>query len=262
MQRIGKWVFILLTVLCVTSCGNLKQLQYLQGNIDSSALSKINFVEPKIQKGDLLNITIYSDNQLASSLYNQGGSLSSTNLSTGIVLPTVTNPGYMVTQDGNIQLYQLGLVKAEGLTRRQLSSAIAGQYAEKNLLKNPFVEVRYLNFKVTVVGDVNSPGVYTFATDRVSVFDAIGQAGDLNIFAKRNNVLVVREVNDTRSFSRLDLTNPNVFNSPFYYLQQNDMIVVDPTKVKATTTDQTFRNISIATSALSLVALIISFFRL
>ena len=254
-------LFLIFAVVFFTSCGSLKQLQYLQGNIDTAALRDIKFTEPHIQKGDLLNITIYSDNQLASSLYNQGGSLSSTNLSAGIVIPTVTTPGYLVNQDGNIQLYELGMVKAEGLSKRQLSLMLARQYAERNLLKNPFVEVRFLNFKVTVIGDVNSPGVHAFTTDKVSVFDAIGQAGDLTVYAKRDNILIVREVNDVRTFSRLDLTDPNVFNSPFYYLQQNDMIVVDPTKVKATTTDQTFRTISIATSAISLVAIILSFFR-
>lgn len=245
-------------LILFNSCGNLKQLQYLQGPIDTAALSTINYVEPLIQKGDLLSITVYSDNQLASAVYNQGGSSSS---NSGGGQSAVGGSGYLVGHEGNIQLYELGSVKVEGITKNQLSSLLAQQYQQRNLLKNPFVEVRFLNFKVTVIGDVNSPGVKTFAAEKVSIFDAISESGDLNMYAKRDNVLIVREVNGVRRFARLDLTDPNVFNSPYYYLQQNDMIVVDPTKLKATTTDQTFRNVSMATSLISLAAIIISFFR-
>ena len=149
----------------------------------------------------------------------------------------------------------------EGLTRRQLGDLLAQQYLQKNLLNNPFVEVRFLNFKVTIVGDVNSPGVYTFQTDKVTIFDALGTAGDLTTYAKRDYILIVREVKDERRFARLDLTNPNIFNSPYFYLQQNDMIVVDPTKVKATVNDQTLRYISIVTSVVSLVAIMYSIFQ-
>ena len=245
-------------LLVVSSCGNLKQLQYLQGTIDTAALSSINFIEPLIQKGDILGITVYSDNQLASALYNQGGAASSTFGTSGSQPGGGT--GYLVSQDGYIQLYELGSVKVEGLSKKQLADFLVNQYIQRNLLKDPFVEVRFQNFKVTVIGDVNRPGVYTFPVDKVNIFDALGLAGDLTTFAKRDNVLIVREVNGVRRFSRLDLTNPDVFNSPFYYLQQNDMIVVDPTKLKATLNDQTFRYITIATSVVSIVAILYSIF--
>ena len=121
--------------------------------------------------------------------------------------------------------------------------------------------MRFLNFKITIVGDVNRPGVYTFPSERVNIFEAIGFAGDLTNYAQRDNVLVIREFNNTRRFARLDLTDPNVLNSPFYFLQQNDMIIVDPNKTKATITDQTYRTISIVTSIVSVVAIVISVFR-
>lgn len=253
-------ISILIGILgLTTSCGNLKQLQYLQGTIDTAALAHINFIEPTIQKGDIISITVYSDNQLASALYNQGGSIAPISSQGGSAIQGLS--GYLVGEDGNIRLYGLGVLKVEGITKNQLGNLLTQQYVEKDLLKNPFVEVRFLNFKVTVVGDVSSPGVYNFQTDKVNIFDAIGQAGDLTTYAKRDNVLVVREVNGIRRFARLDLTNPNVFNSPYFYLQQNDMIVVDPSKLKATATDQTFRYISIVTSVVSLVAIIYSIFR-
>jgi polysaccharide export outer membrane protein len=245
----------------LASCGNLKQLQYLQGTIDTAALNSINFVEPKIQQGDLISITVYSDNQAASAIYNQGGAVSPTLSGGGMGGTIMTGTGYLVTETGHIQLYELGSIMAAGLTKKQLGDLLAQQYAQKNLLNNPFVEVRFLNFKITVVGDVNRPGVYTFPVEKVSVFDAIGMAGDLTAYAKRDNILVVREVNGVRRFARLDLTNPEVFNSSYYYLQQNDMIVIDPTKAKTTLTDQTLRNISIATSLLSIIAITYSLFR-
>ena len=244
------FIWIIGIMFLTTSCGNLKQLQYLQGPIDTAALSQINFVEPVIQKGDVLGITVFSDNQLASAQFNQGNSTTGAGAS-----------GYLVSQDGNIQLQAIGVMKVEGLTKKQLSEQLVQQYIQKDLLKNPYVEVRFLNFKVTVIGDVNSPGVKTFTSDKVSVFDAIGMAGDLSIYAKRDNILIIRESNGVRRFSRMDLTDPNVFTSPYYYLQQNDMIIVDPTKVKATTTDQTMRTITIATSVISLIAILFSVFR-
>ena len=250
-------------VVFLSSCGNLKQLQYMQGNIDTAALSKINFIEPVIQEGDILVVVVYSDNQLASSYYNQGSTVPSPGGSGALGMSNAapSTAGYEVNKEGNIQLYSLGLVSAKGLTRKQLADKLAKQYLEKDLLKNPYVEVRFLNYKVTIVGDVNRPGVYTFPHEKINLFEALGYAGDLTIYAKRDNVLVIRESNNTRTFARLDLTSPNVLASPYFYLQQNDIIIVDPSKIKATVTDQSYRTISIATSIVSVVAIIISIFR-
>jgi polysaccharide export outer membrane protein len=256
-------IVLIVVMVLATSCGNLKQLQYLQGPIDTVALGKINFIEPVIQEGDVLGITVYSDNQLASSFFNQGSASPSPGasgaLGTSGGVPGAS--GYEVNEDGNIQLFNLGLVRVEGMTRKQLGDYLKNQYAEKNLLTNPYVDVKFLNYRVVIVGDVNRPGVYTFPSEKVNIFEAIGFAGDLTNFAKRDNILVIREVNNVRRFARLDLTDPNVFNSPFYYLQQNDMVVVDPTKAKAVVNDQSYRTISIATSAVSLIAILISIFR-
>lgn len=250
-------------VIFLSSCGNLKQLQYMQGNIDTAALSKINFVEPVIQEGDILAIVVYSDNQLASSYYNQGSTVPSPGGSgaLGLANSAASTAGYEVNKEGNIQLYSLGQVPAKGLTRKQLAETLSKQYQEKDLLKNPYVEVRFLNYRVTIVGDVNRPGVYTFPSEKVNILEALGYAGDLTNYAQRDNVLVIRESNNTRKFARLDLTDPNILASPYFYLQQNDLIIVDPNKSKATITDQSYRTISIATSIVSIVAIIISIFR-
>ena len=132
-------VLLIMVMAILSSCGNLKQLQYLQGPIDTAALSKINYVEPVIQKGDLLSITVYSDNQLASSLYNQGGATTSTVAAVGVAAPTVSGgQGYLVSQEGNIQLYALGQLKVEGLTKKQLADLMVQHYVQQNLLKKSF----------------------------------------------------------------------------------------------------------------------------
>jgi polysaccharide export outer membrane protein len=265
MLRVANIIIALSVILITVSCGDIKKLQYLQGQLDTVALSKIQYVEPVIQKGDILSITVYSDNSLASSLYNQSSTTPTpSNSGSGGVTGAVTSslPTYLVNEQGDIQLFQIGLFKVEGLSKKQVADSLTSEYKKRNLLSNPYVEVRFVNFKVTLIGDVVKPGVYTFPSEKVSVFDAIGLAGDLTNFARRDNILIVRESNGIRQFGRIDLSKPDAFLSPYYYLQQNDMVVVDITRAKAVANDQaTTRNIYIATSVISVLAIIVSIFR-
>jgi len=136
---------------------------------------------------------------------------------------------------------------------------LALMYANQGLLKNPFVEVRFLNYKITVIGEVQRPGTFSIPTDKLSAFEAIGLAGDITVFGRRDNVLVVREINGERRFGKLNLQDPNVFLSPYYYLQQNDLVVVDVGRNKAAANNQnTFQTISIATGLASIIAVFIS----
>lgn len=251
----------LLLLFVFSSCGDIKQLQYLQGSFDSTNVTNIKFVEPVIQKGDILNITVYSENELASSLYNQKQTAKA---ASGVGVPSgaAGGEGYLVDQEGSIMINQLGKFHAEGMTKKQLSESIAKQYLEKDLLKSPYVDVRFVNFKVTLIGDVMHPGVYSIPTDKVSILEAIGLAGDLTNYARRDNVLVIRETNGVREFGRLDLGKTDVFNSPYFYLRQNDIIVIDVAKSKAGQTNETtVRYITVAASVLATVAIFISVFK-
>ena len=264
MQRLPCIIFLLWVLSTITSCGNVKNLQYVQGEIDSTRLSKIQFNEPVIQKGDLLGISVYSDNALATA-----------SVTTQIPLPGISgseaeepgtggtsNKGFLVDQQGNIQIYKLGSIHVEGKTKKELADTMAALYVQKELLKNPYVEVRFLNYKITLIGEVARPGSYTIPTDRINAFEAIGLAGDITVYGRRDNVLIVREVNGVRQFGRLDLSKTDVFLSPYYYLQQNDMIIVDVAKNKAAVNDQvTVRNITIAASILSTIAIFLNVFR-
>jgi len=266
MNKFYLGVYGLISCLAMISCVDMKQLQYLQGNIDSLQFSKIKFEEPRIRRGDLLSIIIYSENQMASSLYNQTTThtaLPATSQSSVIsTTPVTTVPGYLVDENGKIQLLGVGPVNAEGKTKKQLAEEIAGIFSERNLLKGPHVEIRFLNLKITLMGEVTRPGVYSMPAEKVSILDALGMAGDLTSFSRRDNVLVIRETDGQRQFGRLDLTRTDIFESPYYYLRQNDLIIVDVTKYKSAETNQTtIRYVSIITSILSTVAIIISVLR-
>lgn len=266
-----KYFTVVINVLVVTiiasSCGNVKNFQYLQGSFDSSQLSKVQIPEPVIQKGDLLAITVYSDDPLATAaVTRQAGGISISTLAlsaenSNSSLATAAS-GYLVDQRGNLQLYKLEPIKVEGLTKYQLADTLAYFYTKQDLLKNPYVEVRFLNYKITVIGEVGHPGPFTVPTDKISAFEAIGLAGDITVTGRRDNVLVVREINGVRTFGRLNLQDPKVFLSPYYYLQQNDMVVVDVSKNKAAVNNQsTLQYISIGTALLSITAVFITIFR-
>ncbi|WP_315819832.1 polysaccharide biosynthesis/export family protein [Paraflavitalea speifideaquila] len=218
-----------------------KNLQYVQGAFDTARLSKIQFAEPVIQRGDLLGITLFSDDAAATAAVmaqplnvNVGvanTTNSSGNSSTSTNAPaSSTSAGFLVDQQGNIRLYKLGTIHAEGKTKRQLADSMAALYVQKNLLLNPHVEIQFLNYRVTLIGEVTKPGTYIIPTDKISIFEALGLAGDITVFGKRNNVLVVREKNGVLEFGQLDLSKPEVFTSSYFYLQQNDMVIVDVAK--------------------------------
>jgi polysaccharide export outer membrane protein len=262
------WIGICLLAVVVemSSCVNIRKLQYMQGAFDTTKLSSYTIPEPIIQKGDQLSITVYSDNPAASAIYNQSAPPAGSNNPASLGASTVMSGtavagagGYLVDGNGNIQFQSLGNIHAEGLTKLQLTAQLDSSL--KTYLTNPYCTVRFLNFKVTLIGDVAHPGVYSIPSERVNVLEAIGLAGDLTITARRDNVLVVREQNGKRQWGRIDLTKPDIFTSPFYQLQQSDVVYVDLTKAKAASSDQTARNVTIIATAISALAIVVSLVR-
>ena len=266
MQRTVVFIFCIAIILISScSCGTVKGLQYAQGNLDSAALTKIQFKEPLIQRGDMLSITLFSDDPLATAAVVNQVSVSPNSSSIRDAASSApaaqAAPTFTVDQQGDIQLYRLGNIHVEGLSKKQLADTLASRYEQLGLLKNPFAEVRFLNYRITLVGEVGSPGVYSIPGERVSIFEAVGLAGDITAYGRRDNVLVVREVNGVREFGKVDMSSRDVFASPYFYLQQNDMVIVDVRKNKSAVNDQiTVRNIAIATSILSTIAIFINVF--
>jgi polysaccharide biosynthesis/export protein len=257
--------FVFLVVSFITSCGSTRQLQYMQGGFDTTKLAKYVVPVPVIQKGDLLSIMVYSDNPTATAIYNQsltaGSSASgTTGLGNNPGLISPASPGYLVDELGDIQFQGVGKLHVEGLSKSQLTDLLNSRL--KDFLQNPYYNIRFLNYKITIIGDVARPGVYTIPTERVNLLEALGLAGDLNITARRENIIIIREQNGRREFGTIDLRQPDLFLSKFYQLQQNDIVYVDLNKNKAAQNDQTtVRNIGLAASIVSTIAIVLTVFR-
>jgi polysaccharide biosynthesis/export protein len=248
---------LFLLAACICSCGSTRQLQYMQGTFDTIKLSKYNLPVPIIQKGDLLSIIVYSNNPAATAIYNQsmlGGAATSINSGGGT--PS-SSPGYLVDEEGNIQFQGIGKLHVEGLNKTQLTDLLNSKLTA--FLQDPYYNIRFINYKITLIGDVAKPGVYSIPSERVNLLEALGLAGDLNVTARRDNVRVIREQNGKRNFGVIDLREPDLFNNPYYQLQQNDVIYVDLGKSKAVANDAVaVRNIGLATSIISTIAIIVT----
>jgi polysaccharide export outer membrane protein len=251
--------FVLICLSCgFFSCGSARELTYLQGSFDTAKLSQIVTKEYLIQKGDLLSIVVYSDNPEATRIYNQ--SLAGSGGAAGASGGTGSVGGYLVDENGFIEFQGLGRVRVDGLTKSQLKDTLNGKLA--NVLVNPYCTIRYLNNKFTILGEIGHPGIFSIPGDRLSLLDALGISGDMTFFGRRDNIMVIREVNGKREFARLDITKPEVMASPYYYLQPNDVVIIEANKKKIAANDQvTLRNITIAATVISTFAILYSIFR-
>jgi polysaccharide export outer membrane protein len=249
-----------------SSCAHSKKITYFQDLKDTAKVSSqaINGTyEPKIQPDDVLGISVNSINPEATAIFNtQGNNASQLAPLSNAGAAVNTSPGqnnaalngYLVSKKGDIDFPVLGKLEVTGLTTSQLSDTLKSKLDQ--YLKDPIVNVRLLNYKVTVLGEVNRPSSYSITSERVSVVDAIGMAGDLTIDGKRENVLLIREENGERKFIRLNLNSSTLFESPYYYLKQNDIVYIEPSKSKAQSSSQsTFRFIAVGISVISLVLL-------
>ena len=148
--------------------------------------------------------------------------------------PTATI-GYLVNTDGMITMPILGKIKAQNLTLIELENFLVKKLKDENHLSDPIVTARILNAKFTILGEVNKPGTYNFNEENISILQALGYAGDLTINGKRNNVLIIREENNIKTYATLDLTSKKWFDSPYYYIKPNDVIYVNPNGSKVKT---------------------------
>jgi len=254
-----KFLYLFLGALLLSSCGvQYKQVPYFQNLSDSGVSSEAiqNATVLRIQEEDILAVTVSSLNVEASAIFNMGTTSSIQGNTTPNTNPAATSNGFKVDQNGEIQLPLVGRVLVSGLTTSEARELIQSKLLP--YLKEPVVGLRLINFRVSVLGDVAKPGVYAVQNERISLSEALGMAGDLNITAKRNNVLLVREVRGERKYIRLDLQKKETFSSPYYYLENNDVVYVQPSNAKYASVDATYRNISIILSALSIVALLIT----
>jgi len=231
-----------------------KSVPYFQDLTDSGIVEENikNYSTLKIQKEDVLAITVSSLNSDASAIFNMGNIAGQDASGSGI--PRSVS-GFLVDQNGQIQLPIVGPVGVLGLSTTEAREVVQSKLT--TFLKEPVVSLRISNLKVSVLGDVARPGVYPVQSERVSITEALGMAGDLNITALRNNVLLVREFNGKRQYIRVDLRRKELFQQPYYYLRNNDVLYVQPSNAKYASVDSSYRNVSVALSVLSLIALLI-----
>lgn len=248
-------LFILL--LLFASCGSKRNLSYFKDLPDSVVLQSAipQTPETKIQGGDILRITINTLNPESNVLFNSGTlqTLDSRNndVNTNNQLAA---EGYLVDKNGFINFPVIGQVRLGGLTREGARQEMVKQLT--SYVKNPIVNVRFLNFKVTVIGEVAKPSTFTIPNEKITILEALGMAGDMTPFGKRENVLLIREENGERTMVKLDIGKKDIMNSPYFYLRQNDVVYVEPTKYKDPSGDRTLRIIAAVATSLTAIGLI------
>lgn len=248
----------ILTIIIITttffSCAkrNLVYFSDLDENSTFSIpVSRSN--EPRIQVDDLLSITVTSLNPESNMLFNVGVLMPSGDRN-NTVLNNPINENYLVDKDGNINYPVIGLINLKGLTKQEAIEKITNIISE--YVKDPIINIRFMNFKVTVIGEVQQPSSFIIPTEKITVLEALGLAGDMTAYGKRENVLIIREKEGIRTATRLNLNDKSVLSSPFYYLEQNDIVYVEPYKTKSLQADQNPGKIAIITSAISLATIL------
>lgn len=224
-KTILKHISILSLAILLNACASPEKIVYFQ-DIDGIVVNDtlVNF-EPEIQFGDVLAINVSAIEAEAAIPFN----LYETPITKGNF--SNTKPlTYLVNVDGDIQFPVIGKIKVGGLTTKQITDKLTSLLFD--YINDPIINIRLVNFKVAILGEVKNPGTYIVDNERISIIEAIGLAGDLTIHGKRKSVMLIREIEGKRAFVTIDLTNKELFNSPYYYLSQNDVIYVAPNKTK------------------------------
>ncbi len=233
------------------SCITRKDISYFQDIADSLSVQTITQdFEAIIQAGDIVSIHVTSLSEEASSFFNVTGERTD---------QQVANT-YLVDASGNIEMPLIGSVDIAGATSQEAKEAIKQKL--ETYLVNPTVNLRIRNFKVTVLGEVKAPGVYTIPNEKITLIEAIGLAGDLTIFGKRINILIIREEGGERKFFKTDLRSKELFVSEYYYLHSNDIIYVEPGKGKIASADAWYKILPIVFSGLTALGLFLGRFTL
>lgn len=245
-----------IVALSSVSCASYKKIPYFQDKVINNPEVIDRHAGIVIQPKDMLSIVVSSRTPELAPMFNlpvvsyaAGSEMASSAGSQRIMC-------YSVDNDGFIDFPILGKIQVAGKTRWECSDIIKKMLVEQNYLSDPVVTVEFTNFKVSVLGEVTAPGTYSIEGDKVTILQALSLARDLTIFGKRENVSVIREQNGKRVIYEVDLTSTKLFNSPAYYLQQNDIVYVEPSKIKqrqSTVDDKSLRITSIAVSSGSLL---------
>lgn len=260
-MKINKLFFVAaLLALFFSACKPSQEIAYIHDAQRDSAFALRGQFSAGIQANDLLSIYVESETPESTIQFNQ-----ETN-KIAVMNGAVMNPGnsvvsgYLVNHDGDIIFPVLGKIHVVGLTHNELASLIERRLVAEGHISDPVVTVKLMNFKVSVLGDVNRPGQLVVAGERVTIFEALSMVGDLTIYGQRHNVTVIREENGVRTIGEIDLSSKNVFDSPYYYLHQNDVVYVEPNMRKKKNAERDPMTMTYISSAVSIVSVLSSCF--
>ena len=260
-MKINKlFLAVTLLALSLSSCRQTEEIAYIHDAQRDSAFALTGQFSAGIQANDLLSIYVESETPESTIQFNQ-----ETN-KIAVMNGAVMNPGnsvvsgYLVNHDGDIIFPVLGKIHVVGLTHNELAKLIEQRLVAEGHITDPVVTVKLMNFKVSVLGDVTRPGQLVVAGERVTIFEALSMVGDLTIYGQRRNVTIIREENGVRTIGEIDLSSKNVFDSPYYYLHQNDVVYVEPNMRKKKNAERDPMTMTYISSALSVISVLSSCF--
>ena len=254
-----KIMLLLVVIVVITSCASREKLQYYRGIENISQQQPTNY-EPVLKQDDLLMIVVLAPTpELAADFNLTSFSLIGDGVSAAgrpdVINTQMRYQSYLIDNQGFIEFPVLGKIQLGGLTRTEALNLLKTKL--KSYINDPIVNLRILNYKVTVQGEVVRPGTFTTATERITLPEALSLAGDLTIYGKRENILIIREIDGKKESHFVDMTKSDFINSPYYYLSQNDVVYVEPNKTKMNSA-AVGPNISIILSSVSLLITIIA----
>ena len=236
---------LLLTIL-LGSCAPRRDLVYFSNLANTVSISDLQGQEVRIRQNDIVSISMNSSSPESDLLFSNNKNVSADG--------TAKREGYRVNKEGMIHMPLIGDFRIEGMTIEKADSAIAAILNKQ--VKNPVVDVQIINFKITVIGEVNKPSSFLIPDEKVNVLEALGLAGDMTVYGKRERVLVIRSEGGGKTIRKLNLNNKEVLSSPYFYLKQNDIVYVEPDRSKAVEYSQNTRLMPLITAAVSAVAVL------
>lgn len=244
------FIVSLVVSFITSSCIDTRKATYFNGLADGATPVTFSVPENIIRKNDILSISVSSLNPEATEIFNTPN-ISGTTGGGNII------SGYLVSPEGTIDFPILGRIKAFGFTKDQLKESITQMLVNRKLLTDPIVSIRLMNFRVTVLGEVQNPSVINIPNEKISLLEAIGLAGDLTIYSKRDNVLLIREDGGQIIRKRINLNTTELLTSPYFYLKSEDVIYVEPNKTRVATSGRGSQWIPVAFSVLSFAAIVV-----
>jgi len=253
-----KSILYLMLLVLISSCQsrNLAYFSDIETNAEISQ-SMPEIPEVKIGPDDILSITVTTINPEANALFNtgevieQGATVNYNNTRSNLY-----REGYLVDNKGNIDFPVIGLVNVSGLTRTEAKVVLKEKLIK--VVKDPIINIRFLNYRITVVGEVNRPDTFTIPSEQITIFQALGMAGDMTAFGKRENVLVMREEGGKLNLKRLDLNKKDVLASSYFYLQPNDVVYVEPDNAKGRQARSNPQLWALASSVLTIIVVLLT----